>query len=155
MTQPQKDPAEDFPVSIARLSEQLAGLRREVLAQDRLYGALISANADKVELALTASDKALAKAETATEKRFDAVNEFRSQLADQAATFMPRTEADASTQRLTERIQELTDRVNTSGGATQGAKENKTGLYAALGAAGLLITILLSAVVIVVNILTR
>lgn len=42
-----------------------------------------------------ASEKAIAKAETAAEKRFDSVNEFRQTLTDQAASFMPRAEADA------------------------------------------------------------
>lgn len=47
-----------------------------------------------VQAALNAAEKAVTKAENASEKRFDAVNEFRAQLADQAATFMPRSEAE-------------------------------------------------------------
>jgi hypothetical protein len=50
-------------------------------------------DADKaVNAALQAAEKAVTKAELAAEKRFDANNEFREQLRDQAATFMPRTE---------------------------------------------------------------
>lgn len=45
-----------------------------------------------VSAALAAAEKAVAKAEIAAEKRFDAVNEFRGQLKDQAATFVTRTE---------------------------------------------------------------
>lgn len=47
----------------------------------------------KTTLAVNNSDKAVIKAETATEKRFEGVNEFRQTLADQAATLMPRSEA--------------------------------------------------------------
>lgn len=45
-----------------------------------------------VDAALSASDKAIGKAEQATEKRFESVNEFRSTLSDQASTFLPRSE---------------------------------------------------------------
>jgi len=48
----------------------------------------------EVKLALDAAQTAVTKAETATEKRFDAVNEFRGQLSDQAASFMPRELAE-------------------------------------------------------------
>jgi hypothetical protein len=47
----------------------------------------------KTTLALAAADKAVTKAEIATEKRFEGVNEFRSTLADQAARLMPREES--------------------------------------------------------------
>ena len=40
------------------------------------------------------TERAVNKAETAAEKRFDSVNEFRGQLADQAASFLPRREAE-------------------------------------------------------------
>ena len=47
----------------------------------------------KTTMALTASDKAVTKAEIATEKRFEGVNEFRATLADQATRLMPREES--------------------------------------------------------------
>lgn len=47
----------------------------------------------KTTLALSAADKAVSKAEIATEKRFEGVNEFRQTLADQASRLMPRQEA--------------------------------------------------------------
>lgn len=42
--------------------------------------------------AMLAADKAIEKAESATERRFDSVNEFRETLADQSATLLPRAE---------------------------------------------------------------
>jgi hypothetical protein len=82
--------------------EELAALRvqlneRHAAQQSALQSALFSA------------EKAVAKAETAAEKRFDSVNEFRAQLADQASRFMPRTEAEAAIARNAERIKELSD----------------------------------------------
>lgn len=74
--------AQEKAVSVAlaavetRMIERLEAARREHAA------------------ALAANDKAIAKQEIAAEKRFEAVNEFRAQLSDQAATFMPRAEYD-------------------------------------------------------------
>jgi len=49
------------------------------------------AAADKMNVAaLTAAEKAVTKAEVATEKRFDSVNEFRRTLTDQANLFLQR-----------------------------------------------------------------
>jgi hypothetical protein len=62
--------------------------------QTAMQAALASAER-AVTAALDAAGKAVDKAETAAEKRFDSVNEFRQQLADQAATFMPRSESES------------------------------------------------------------
>jgi hypothetical protein len=45
--------------------------------------------------AFAGAEKAILKAETATEKRFEGVNEFRAQLSDQAARFITRDELHA------------------------------------------------------------
>jgi hypothetical protein len=47
------------------------------------------------QAALDAADKALTKAEQASEKRFEGVNEFRATLQDQASRFVTRAEMDA------------------------------------------------------------
>lgn len=57
--------------------------------------------------ALDAADKAIQKAETATEKRFEGVNEFRAQLADQARTFISRTESLSRHERTGEQLEAL------------------------------------------------
>jgi hypothetical protein len=167
LSQPQPDPVgssspdADTAAAIARLAEQVSSLREffdhriDALAQvidAKLDGhrTLVEAQADKVALALAAADKAVAKAETATEKRFEGVNEFRAQLTDQARTFMPRTESDAAQLRMAERVQELTDRINRSEGHGAGAKDNKAGLYAALAA----LAVVISVVVVVANIIS-
>jgi hypothetical protein len=206
MTQPQPDPAADVGAAVARLAEQSIGLQRQLTRMEAVnveqahvaasqlrdaearireltdakfatYETLITSQAEKVALALDATEKAIGKAETATSKaiekeatanesRFASVNEFRKQLNDQAATFMPRTEAvqlsDQAMQRIreladlvpqlatrlevqvmadrsSERIGELNDRMNRAEGRGLGVKDNKAGIYAAIaGAVGLI-----------------
>jgi len=75
--------------------------------RDVRYEQRFKAMDEKTSLALTASEKAVAKAEIATEKRFDSVNEFRGQLKDQAATLVPRAEADSRFRGLEEKIESL------------------------------------------------
>ncbi|MDQ5822382.1 MAG: hypothetical protein M3540_13170 [Actinomycetota bacterium] len=54
-----------------------------------------------------ASAEAIAKAESANEKRFESVNEFRAQLTDQTATFMPREVYAAAHEQLVARVAAL------------------------------------------------
>lgn len=57
-----------------------------------------------VAAALAAAKEATAKAESASEKRFDSVNEFRATLKDQQAMLAPRAEVDAKLQSIEEKI---------------------------------------------------
>jgi hypothetical protein len=137
------------------------------------YRTLIDSQAEKVALALAASkeaidkaeqatQKAIDKAEQATDKRFESVNEFRAQLADQAGMFMPRgeaqqlieqmtlrtreladliptlmtrTEMTAVMERMNERIQEHADRLNRMEGKETGVKDNKGAIIAVVAVA--------------------
>jgi hypothetical protein len=47
---------------------------------------------DRAKLALGASDKAITKAESGVEKKFESHNEFRDQLRDQAHSFVTKRE---------------------------------------------------------------
>jgi len=89
------------------LLEKLLALRDLIDERDVRYEQRFKAMDEKTSLALTASEKAVAKAEIATEKRFDSVNEFRGQLKDQAATLVPRAEADSRFRGLEEKIESL------------------------------------------------
>lgn len=51
------------------------------------------------------TEAAVAKAEAANEKRFHSVNEFRAQLSDQAAQFLPREVAETQFANLLRRIE--------------------------------------------------
>ncbi len=110
-----------------RFDAQQLALRDALLAQEKAVSA-----------ALLAAQEAVSKAETAAEKRFDAVNEFRAQLADLIATFMPRNETTVLLNSLAERITSLEERANQAQGSTQGSA-NLWGYL--VGAAALFATI--------------
>ncbi len=73
-------------------------------AQQTALRDALSSQEKAVNAALIAAQQAVTKAEVAAEKRFDAVNEFRAQLADQAAGFMPRGEYQVMHDALIERV---------------------------------------------------
>lgn len=79
----------------AVLAEKIEGLKETMKNNDRRYEERFKAMDEKTSLALTASKEAVGKAETATEKRFDSVNEFRKTLSDQTGTFPTRDEVNA------------------------------------------------------------
>lgn len=64
----------------------------------------IKAVADTAQAAAQNADKAVSKAETAAEKRFESVNEFRNTLSDQQRNLMPRDEANIRFEALTHEI---------------------------------------------------
>lgn len=78
------------------------GLRVLVEANDRRYSELRESDQRAITSALAAQKEAITKAETAIEKRFDGVNEFRSTLSDQALHLMPRTECELRLKALEE-----------------------------------------------------
>jgi len=83
-----------------RFDAQQLALRDALTAQEKAVNA-----------ALTAAEQAVQKAEGAAEKRFDAVNEFRGQLADQARDFQPRKESQVLFDSLGEKISDLSKRL--------------------------------------------
>ena len=90
----------------------LLNTRDALLAErDRRYEQRFVDQEKAILTALATSSKAIDKAETATELRFQGVNEFRQTLSDQAAQFITRTEVTAGTARNTERIQEIATRL--------------------------------------------
>jgi len=98
---------------------------------------------NETKAALDSADKAIAKAELATEKRFEGVNEFRAQLSDQSATFMPRLEAEQRMARNTDDIAALASRIDRTEGRSGGLSAGYGYLIAAIAAA----TAIFSAVV--------
>lgn len=97
----------EVQIQVAALSERIDGNRAITEEQFVRYAAILRGEADKTAIALAASDKAITKAEIATERRFESVNEFRAQLADQATTFLRRDQYDAAHRPLADRLSEL------------------------------------------------
>jgi hypothetical protein len=62
---------------------------------------------ENIAAALAAADRAVIKAELATEKRFEGVNEFRATLADQQRTLIPRSEVMVMHGALAEKVDML------------------------------------------------
>lgn len=94
-----------------------------------------------VASALQAAKEAVLKAEGAAERRFDAVNEFRAQLADQAATFIPRLEAEQRMSQQAERIVKLESRSDHQAGKAGGV----SGLVAVI-ISGLMVLVAIASV---------
>lgn len=97
-----------------------------------------------VEQRFISQEKAVGIANEASEKRFDAVNEFRGQLGDQVRTFLPRAEYDARHETLENRVSELTDRINRSEGKSSGLSAGWGYLIGAVGLATAIVSIILA-----------
>lgn len=118
--------------------------------QTKAVDAAFLAAESAVNTALMTAEKAVTKAETAADKRFESVNEFRGQLADQAATLLSRSEADVRIGSLSDKIDTLQGRVDKSEGRSTGISLSAGAMVGALSAAVAIVTI----VVIVVNLAT-
>jgi hypothetical protein len=101
-------------VAIQTISLQIY-LERIIEEHDRIYtlrfddaqravNAALAAQQKSTADAFTASEKAIIKAEVATEKRFESVNEFRATLSDLQLTYMSRLEATALFKAIDEKL---------------------------------------------------
>lgn len=97
--------------TIPTLKEHFEALNEE---RDERNKQRFEAQEKAVNSALIAAKEAVTKAETAAEKRFDSVNEFRGQLKDQASTLMPRTETESRLNGLEDKIGSITTTVFTA-----------------------------------------
>lgn len=131
-----------------RFDAQERALQAALLAQEKAVAAALLAQQTAVAAAQSAADRATTKAENAAERRFESVNEFRAQLTDQAATFMPRVEAEARMVTLTEKIDDqrktidaLREMAVAVGGRSAGLNSGWSYLIAAVGAVGVIVAI--------------
>ncbi|PYC66002.1 hypothetical protein C7C45_26970 [Micromonospora arborensis] len=94
------------------MEQQLSALERLIDARMANLAIRIDAQAAQVGLALASADKAVTKAETATEKRFESVNEFRQTLSDQTKTFIARVEFEVVRDSHAAHIADLASRLD-------------------------------------------
>ena len=87
--------------------------------KSRVNRTLIDAHAERVALALAAADKAVSK-ETAAEKRFESVDEFRQTLCDQTRSLVSKVEFDAVRDSSAVRIADLASRLDKTEGKAVG-----------------------------------
>jgi hypothetical protein len=78
------------------------------------YKILLAERDERVTQRYQAMELAVNKAEVATEKRFECVNEFRAQLGDQSRTLMPRIETEVLLKNANDKIDALTIKVEKS-----------------------------------------
>lgn len=121
----------------------------EVLIQsnDRRYAERFDAQEKAVDAALQAAKEAVGKAETAAEKRFDSVNEFRGQLSDQARDFMPRSEAELQIKGLSEKIDNIQGLLGSLGGRSQGISAATGFVVATVSVLALIATVIIAIVI--------
>lgn len=112
---------------------------KALLAQmDLRYQQRFDAQTLAINAALQAAKEAVTKAETATERRFDSVNEFRKTLADQSSTFLPRPEYQAAHNATNDQIRALAERMNRADGRSTGHGDSWGYI---VGACGLILAI--------------
>lgn len=104
-------------IKIAVIEERMSGVKS-------LLDAQLAAQQEATKIAMANADKATTKAETAAEKRFESMNEFREQLADQAQTFMPRRESEARHEQSGEKIAAVQSRVDRTEGRSTGVSSS-------------------------------
>lgn len=80
-----------------------------------------------MQAALTATERAIIKADVANEKRFDSVNEFRQTLSDQATQFVTNAEFAVATTAMNQRLEDIKTRLDKQEG--KGAGLNAGWLY--------------------------
>lgn len=120
-----------------RYATQTKALDAAFIAQQTAMRTAFDAADRAVAAALESAEKAVAKAEVASDKRFESVNEFRQQLADQTANFPTRNEinvrmdamqsgVDRNAAQLNSLELRLTSRLDTASGRASGSTEHKS-----------------------------
>jgi hypothetical protein len=126
----------------ALLAEMDLRYQQRFDAQTRALDAALLAAEKAVQTALATADRAVIKAETATEKRFDAVNEFRAAYNDVISQQMPRAEAEQRLSQLAEKIDELKSHDAVRTGVTTGANVLWGYLVGAVGIVAAIIAVI-------------
>ena len=125
--------------TIDTLRQYVEALAREKdLRDEQRFEAQTSA----INAALLAARDAVNKAETATERRFEGVNEFRQALSDQTGTFITRVEFEAQRKAAEDRMRELAARVDRAEGRGGGMAAGWGYLVAAAGVVVAVVSIL-------------
>ena len=126
-----------------RLEQRVNALERLTDAKLANISTLIDAHAERVALALAAADKAVSKAETATEKRFESVNEFRQTLSDQTRSFISKVEFEAVRDANAARIADLVSRLDKIEGKAVGLNAGWVYLLGGLSVATTLVSVVI------------
>ena len=123
------------------LTARIEVLRTLIEANDKSYSQRFDSVVTATQAALAAADRAVNKAETASEKRFESINEFRATLADQQRTLMPRAEAELLMKSINDKIDALNLTTTTKLGRDTGTREGMAVVALISGLIATIITI--------------
>lgn len=147
-----------------RFADLRSLLDERYATQTKALDAAFKAAEQAVTTALASQEKAVSKAEAAADKRFEAVNEFRQQLADQTSSFPTRVEmstrleaiaadVNRNTQELRALELRLTSRLDLMTGGQAGASASRTEQRLSTGVTVAIIGAVLTAAAIIVTII--
>jgi hypothetical protein len=86
------------------VGQRLEDVHHSPAEMDLRYQRRFDAQEKAMAAALAAADRAVLKAETASEKRFESVNECRAVLTAQSATLATKSEVEAAIKGLVDKI---------------------------------------------------
>jgi hypothetical protein len=105
------------------ITAQIQNLHTLIEANDKSYDQRFQNVVEATKSALASADRAVTKAESATEKRFEGVNEFRNTLSDQQRTFVPRAEVTIKFDSLDDRLKRIEDKILSIEGSKSGLSQ--------------------------------
>jgi hypothetical protein len=120
---------------IVALEANLAALRDVLTERDIRYSQRAAAQDDAVRAALDTSKEAITKAEAATERRLETLNELRGVVVDQARDFARKAEVQLLVDGMEKRIETITRAVSARDAHGLGVKD---AIGWAVGAIGLI-----------------
>ena len=123
---------------------RIHALERLIDAKLTMLRTMIDLQAEKSISLLASSDKAISKAEVATEKRFESVNEFRQTLSDQTKTFISKVEFEALRDTTGSRIADLSSRLDKIEGKAVGLNAGWIYLLGGLSALGTVVSVIVA-----------
>lgn len=104
------------------VSPDLPSIAAIINERDRQYSQRFEAQEKAVAAALSAAKEAVLKAEAASEKRFESINEFRNTLKDQQTALVTRNEVDIRFKALENTIASLSTRIAENSARSAGAE---------------------------------
>jgi hypothetical protein len=107
---------------------------------------------EQLKSAIDGIDRAVTKAETANERRFEGVNEFRSTLSDQQRQFIPRLEVEAVLEGINQKIAEQEKRMAADSGERKGTRMGSAAVW---GIAAMVFALILTSLSIAAFFMTR
>lgn len=119
--------------TVALLRETDLRYQQRFDAQQKAVADALLGAEKAVNTALASADRAVLKAESAAEKRFESVNEFRRTLNDQAVTLLTRSEAEARLGALNDKVNVITGRLDRGEGTSTGVQQARVDGHMTVG----------------------